>query len=101
MQSFQNFLDGGQVGAIPQGVSCTPLQSTTLPGFTLALLGSVHQSGPIISIHCSLLTPYTQSRVNMDPLSFQSANPFTTFYPPQGTEYDAYAAVRRIATISP
>ena len=25
IQSSQNFLDGGQVGAIPQRVSCTPL----------------------------------------------------------------------------
>ena len=36
----------------------------------------------------------------MDPLSFQTANPFTTFYPPQGTEYDAYAAVGGIAIVS-
>ncbi|KAF8507097.1 hypothetical protein F5888DRAFT_71373 [Russula emetica] len=29
----------------------------------------------------------------MDPLSFQPVNPFATFYPPQGTEYDAYPAI--------
>ena len=46
------------VGAIPQRVSCVPLRSATLPGFSLVVHGSVHQSGPIISIHCPVLSPH-------------------------------------------
>ena len=46
IQSSQKILDGGQVGAIPQGVSCTPLRNVTWPGFTLLVHGSVHQTGP-------------------------------------------------------
>lgn len=98
IQSSQNILDGGQVGAIPQRVSCAPLRNVTWPGFTLLVHGSVHQSGPHYKY------PLLRSRTilhssSMDP-SFQTVNPFATFYPPQGTEYDAYAAVDRTATIS-
>jgi hypothetical protein len=52
-----------------------------------------HYKYPLL--HFSL----SHSAVRMDPLSFQTANPFATFYPPQTTEYDPYAAVHKVVSM--